>query len=282
MQTTPSDSPPKTASRTENKTPRKPTKKPPYLLAPVEIVWAEAPPLEAPKREEIATWCEQALLGHPEFSGKGTGGAKLRGSARVAGGEAKDGSGQVLGSVFLELDMETPSGKYTSSAFIGEALPGKAPLGKELPAFTREIVDEVAHALAMEVRADAAADADLYKMLEADDAAGHRPAIAAVRRRKLRAAAPALVKLLKAEDREIVNLAAGGLGEVGDRSAIPALIDAGSRVQPVDRLPVLYAVGELGGPEAIIYLETVEKNSAHPALRKAAKAALERAREPRP
>ncbi len=255
---------------------------PPYDLGAVTIVWAEPPPLEAPTREIITQWAETALLEHPEFTAKKAGGIEVSGKTRVAGGEARDGSGQVLGSVFLELAMTTPMGTYTSSAFIGEALPGKAGLGDELPAFVHTIVDEVVHALVMELRAEAAEDEALLGMLSADDAAGWRPAIAHARSRKLKAAAPALLKLLGNDDREVVNLAAGALGVVGDKKAIPPLIDAGSRVEPVDRLPVLYAVGEIGGPEAIIYLETVEKNSADPILRNAARNALERARAPRP
>ena len=253
---------------------------PPFAVGEVSLSWADIPPLEAPEREVIAGWCKAALLAHDEFSGESTAGATLRGEVRAAGGEAKDGSGQTLGSVFLELTLETPRGNFETSAFIGEALAGAEPLDKELPAFVKKIVDEVVHALVMNLRADVSTDAQLVSLVAGDDPAAWLPAIAMVRKRKVRAAAPALVARLKAQDREVVNLAAGALGEVGERTAVPALIDAGSRVEAVDRLPVLYAVGELGGPEAIIYLETVEKNTDHPAVRAAAKTALERANRP--
>jgi hypothetical protein len=49
-------------------------------------------------------------------------------------------------------------------------------------------------------------------------------------------------------------------------------------VEPVDRLPVLYALGEIGGPEAQAYLEAVAANAAHPSVKAAAQEALERAR----
>lgn len=272
---------PKPVADTGKSAPVEVSRKPPFKVGTVDITWFELPPVEAPKREALAQWAKTALLAHPEFVGTDAAGATLAGKARVAGGEAKDGSGQILGAVTLDLRLETPAGVYETQAFIGEALPGKEPLEKELATFSEEIVNEVVHALVMGLRAEVASDEGLLKMLSGEDQAGIEPAILEARKRKLKAAAPALVKLLTHEEREIVNLAAGALGDVGDESAVPDLIDAGSRVQPVDRLPVLYAVGELGGPAAIIYLETVQKNAAHPAVRAAADSALQRARDER-
>jgi hypothetical protein len=258
----------------------------PFALGAVSLEVAEGPlPADAPTAAQVEGWLREALLRHPELSAAPPAGAArlvVKGQYRSSWSDARDGSGQRLGAVFLEVSaaVEGRRGEepYVASAFVGEALTGPDPAAA-LRGLVQGVTGEVAEALVVQPRARLAEDARLLTLLDKGaGAAALKEAIPEARRRKLRAAAPALIGLLQHDERDVVNLAASALGELGDRGAVPALIEAGSRVAALDRLPVIFALGEIGGPEAALYLETLQSAALEPALKEALARALERAR----
>ncbi len=266
----------------------------PFRLLSVNFTNAEGPPSpRSPSLEQTKTQFEEALLQEPEFvrakskGRKGASSASVKASFRADYEDAKDGSGQILGAVFLEVFIQTRNAKgkrlerYSTSAFVGEALEGKDS-DAALVALVSTVSKEVAQNLSKQIRAEFADDKTLLGFLDSDkDVAMLVPALQQIRTRKLRRAAPKVQELLQHPERDVVNVAASALGNIGDRKSVPALITCGSRVEAQDRLPVLYALGEIGGPEAILYLETLVKNINHPAVQSAAENALQRARRER-
>jgi hypothetical protein len=72
------------------------------------------------------------------------------------------------------------------------------------------------------------------------------------------------------------------LAAIGDRAAVPALVEPLHRVRFDFRFHIAYALGELGGPEAEVALRDLEARDPDPALRRFAAECLARARAPRP
>lgn len=264
----------------------------PARLVGLTLRPADAIPPGAPGVEQVQGWLEASFKGNPEFApppGEAGPTARARGSYRAQHQEARDASGQRLGAVFLELDvsLHDAQGKrlerFSTEAFVGEALPDGEDPDKALAQLVQRVGDEVAGSLARQIRARYATDEALLDHLtRLDDKALLEPSILEVRRRRVRDATDKLVALLKHPERDIVNIAASTLGDVGDQTAVPALIDSGSRVGVEDRLPVLYALGKLGGPQAILYLETLSKEADEPTLARAASQALTEARKNTP
>lgn len=261
----------------------------PAQLLAVELRAADMLPAQAPPLDKVSGWLRGALLKsselRPDKSETGIA-ARVRGSYRAGYEEAGDGSGQILGAVFFELSLMLVDSKgkelerYDTEAFIGEALKDAGSADAALKALVMEVSAEVAEALVLQARVRHTDAESLVKMLTPKGSRAQlEPVIREVRRRKVKTATAALIPLLKHEERDIVNLSAGALGDVGTRQAVPALIDSGTRAAPVDRLPVLYALGQLGGPQAVVYLETLQKEPGlPPALRQAVDQALEQAR----
>lgn len=272
---------------TPEKTPQATTQKPPFVLEKLQLTQAEGllhP--NAPTLEQAQSWIRQSLLAEPEFTDDlqhGGPRVSVQGSYRATWEDAGDGSGQRLGAVFFELEVRPSDGsrdnRYEISAFVGEALKDGQPPTEGLRALVQSVGQEVTGSLARQARAHHATDEALVRFLAQDkDVELLKAAIPKLRQRRVTQAAPGLIKLLKHPEREIVNLAAGALGDVGDRAAVPALIEAGSRVEPADRLPVIYALGELGGPDAVSYLEALRGSDVHPSLYTPIDNALSRAK----
>ena len=275
--------PAKAASKTEGETSALPLR-----LVSVRLV-GEDVAADAPSAQQATTWLKSALLETPEFveeTVEKTATAVVTGTYRSQQQEARDGSGQRLGVAFFEVNIDVmgADGRKAFSprteALVGEALKDKTPPPKALASLVQSVAAEVARDLCAQLRVKHGTDDWLVSSLREDSDPGLlKLAIPAVRRRKLTAAAEALIALLKHEDRDIVNIAASALGDVGTASAVPALIECGTRTQAQNRLPVLYALGKLGGPQALIYLETLSKGADDPMVKEAAARALEEARK---
>lgn len=228
----------------------------------------------APGVAEATSWLEQGCRAQPEFTGKEPVGV-LKGTYRAARQGPPDGP--IVNSVYFGLALELNADEhYKTEAFVGEKL--RETLDKPLADLVRTVAAETTANLAKQVRAAHATDDALLKMLDDTDVDTVSFAIAEVRKRRLKAAAPKVARHLADTNRDVVNLAAGALADVGSSRDVPALIRAGSRAEPVDRLPVLYALGEIGGPEVVTYLETLAEETNNPAVKGAAERALARAR----
>lgn len=102
-------------------------------------------------------------------------------------------------------------------------------------------------------------------------------AIQACARRKLSAAAPTLMGLVKDEGQSsaVVVSAVGALVAMGATDAAGVIIDACRQREPEYVVQMIFALGALGGREAEAYLFTVQSGHPDPQVRGAAAEALE-------
>jgi hypothetical protein len=245
---------------------------------PTITLRAEGPvDTSSPSVATVSAWLEDGCRAQPEFTGSERVG-KIEGSYRAAQQSKGDASGRTVGSVFFELRLRLGSDEpYRTEAFVGQELAG-VDTNKELAELVKTVAGEVTSNLAKQVRVRRASDDALIAHLKDTDDDLVSFAVAEVRARKLKVAATQVAGLLEHPNRDIVNVAAGSLAEIGSKSDVPALIKAGSRVAPVDRLPVIFALGELGGPDVVAYLETLAAETDSAAVKGAAERALVRAR----
>lgn len=90
-----------------------------------------------------------------------------------------------------------------------------------------------------------------------------------------RAAIPALVERLRGDDVLAVRRAMGGLVELQAREAVPELIEISRGKDPGFLRELVFALGAIGGDEAEAYLYTMAQGHDQPAVRDAARQALE-------
>jgi hypothetical protein len=143
----------------------------------------------------------------------------------------------------------------------------------------RRALDEVLDRLVKEARVHLDArkrdDARLAKDLKNKDPLVREAATAALVARHNRAAIPALVEQLKGDDPLDVRRAIGGLVELQAREAVPELIEISRGKDPGFLRELVYALGAIGGEEAEAYLYTMSQGHDQPAVRDAARQALE-------
>ena len=143
----------------------------------------------------------------------------------------------------------------------------------------RRALDQVLDRLVKEARVylDARGhdDARLVKELRSPDALVRDAAVNTLVQRHNRAAIPALVERLKGDDPLEIRRAIGGLVELQAREAVPELIEISRGKDPGFLRELVYALGAIGGDEAQAYLYTMSEGHDQPAVRDAAKQALE-------
>ncbi|MCA1828858.1 MAG: HEAT repeat domain-containing protein, partial [Myxococcales bacterium] len=83
-------------------------------------------------------------------------------------------------------------------------------------------------------------------------------------------AVPQLIARLQDPSPDVARRAAGALIAIGDRRAVSPLIEMTRKRRPEDVGPILYAIANLGGPEAEAYLFTLESGSPDEEIRRAA------------
>ncbi|MCK6552078.1 HEAT repeat domain-containing protein, partial [Myxococcota bacterium] len=163
--------------------------------------------------------------------------------------------------------------RYESSAAVRRrGAPGE-PFDALVADAIRDAGDDVATAMRL---ADAKDDA-VIEALDSPERGVRARAIAMCGERKLRAAVPKLVELVKRDDQDqdLVLKAIGALVAIRDPRAVGALIDAGRRRSAGYLTQILFAVADLGGREAEAYLFTVSTGHPDPEIRRVAKQALE-------
>jgi hypothetical protein len=134
-------------------------------------------------------------------------------------------------------------------------------------------VHEAAAALCEQIDARGKSDEALIADLSASDVRVRDYAIRVLAERRNPAAVPKLIERLSDPDPSIWLRAVGALTAIGDRRAVPPLIEATRKRRPEDTGSVLYAIGTLGGPEAEAYLFTLESGAADEQVRRAAREA---------
>lgn len=143
-------------------------------------------------------------------------------------------------------------------------------------------LDEVVAAAHFQLRALTLPDEKLVKDLGAADRRVRDAAIRVLAERRNPVVADALLQRLHSPDGEEVRRAIGGLVELKDPRAVPALIDLARAKDVVFLREILFALSAIGGEEAQAYLFTVAQGHDQPAIRSAAQQALDELEARRP
>jgi hypothetical protein len=119
------------------------------------------------------------------------------------------------------------------------------------------------------------ADRELLKDVSSADARVREFAIRTLSDRRNPGVADALLEQLKSDDPDQIHRAMGALVELKERRAVPPLIDLARGKDLGFLREILFALGEIGGEEAEAYLYTVSEGHDQPAIREAARQALD-------
>lgn len=114
--------------------------------------------------------------------------------------------------------------------------------------------------------------------LEAEDPRQRARAVQALAERREGAAVPALIRRLDDPDQEVSHLAVGALAQLGDERAVGPLIEVSGRGDAAFTARLARIIGDVGGREAEGYLLTLASGHPEPAVRDAAREALEELR----
>ena len=184
---------------------------------------------------------------------------------------------EVTASLGIRRSTEDGVERITLQAVRAQPVEGEALEGRQEAA--RRALDQVLDRLVKEARVQLDVrshdDARLVREIRSADPLVRDAAISALVARRNRAAIPALVERLKGDDPLEVRRAIGGLVELKAREAVPELIEISRGKDPGFLRELVYALGAIGGDEAQAYLYTMAQGHDQPAVRDAARQALE-------
>ncbi|QSQ25613.1 HEAT repeat domain-containing protein [Pyxidicoccus parkwayensis] len=161
---------------------------------------------------------------------------------------------------------------------------GEAPVEEDTPAGRQKamrvalesVLRQVTSSAVLQLAALDRSDEALVQDLRADDPPTRSVALRTLAERHHPAAAPLLIDQLKdATDADALRKTMGTLVEMKARSAVPVLIDLARGKDFGFVQEIVFAVGEIGGPEAEAYLYTVAQGHDVPAVQAAAQQALD-------
>lgn len=156
--------------------------------------------------------------------------------------------------------------------------------GKPLREIVEAATDSVAEKILTQASVSGADVEGLIAVLEDPEAKDEArlSAIQEIREREAKVAIPAVRAQLSPERRsELRTAAAATLIQLGDMESGPRIIAVAedlSRERDPQYVPMLHILADLGGPEAVTYLEAVAEGHSAPAVREVAKEALSQAR----
>jgi hypothetical protein len=113
------------------------------------------------------------------------------------------------------------------------------------------------------------------ELLAVKDGRGKDFALSLLAERKNPAALDPLIEKLKSDDLDQVRRAIGGLLELKDQRAVPALIEASRARDDTFQREIVFALGSLGGEDAEAYLQIIADGHDLPLMRASAQAALD-------
>ncbi|NMO20730.1 HEAT repeat domain-containing protein [Pyxidicoccus fallax] len=194
----------------------------------------------------------------------------------------KDGDPRSFAEVGANLELERFGGalpQHYEVVGLGEApVLEDTPTGRQaaMREALRSVLRQVAESAVLQLAALERTDEALVQDLKADDARIREFALRTLAERQHPSAAPLLIERLKeATDAETVRRTMGTLVEMKARVAVPVLIDL-ARGRDVGFVQeIVFAVGEIGGPEAEAYLYTVAQGHDAPSVQAAAQQALD-------
>lgn len=192
---------------------------------------------------------------------------------------------QEVADVAVTLEMTSTGEKFDVERLVAEGVARRpthaddsldpaarhAAFDEALGAALREAVS----ALDAQIEARNKTDEALLKDLTAADPRIRDYAIRVLADRRSPAAVPHLIARLQDPNPEVARRAAGALIAIGDRRAVPPLIEMTRHRRPEDAGPILYAIASLGGPEAEAFLFTLESGAPDEETRRAAKGAYD-------
>jgi hypothetical protein len=194
----------------------------------------------------------------------------------------KDGNPHSFAEVGANLSLERFGGN-TPQRYEVVGL-GEAPVSEDSPEGRRaamrgameSVLRQVTESAVLQLTALERSDDALVTDLQATDSRIREFALRTLAERKHPSAAPLLIERLKdTSDAEQVRRTIGALAEMKARSAVPALIDLARGRDSGFLQEIVFAVGEIGGPEAEAYLFTVAQGHDTPAVQAAAQQALD-------
>ncbi len=164
----------------------------------------------------------------------------------------------------------------------------KAPPGNDVELMQIAIREALEEAVGRAVRESAAlislepsADGVLIDKLKDADVAVRDAAVRLLVRRHHKAALPALLERLKADDLDTLRNVVGLLVELRAPEAVNPLIEAAHQRGPVFQREVVFAIGAIGGDDAEAYLDLVASGHEDPLVRASAEQALSELRAAR-
>lgn len=194
----------------------------------------------------------------------------------------KDGNPHSFAEVGANLSLERFGGN-TPQRYEVVGL-GEAPVAEDsvegrraaMRAALENVLRQVTESAVLQLAALDRADDALVADLRAADSRIREFALRTLAERKHPAAAPLLIDRLKdTSDAEQVRRTIGTLAEMKAKSAVPALIDLARGRDSGFLQEIVFAVGEIGGPEAEAYLYTVAQGHDTPSVQAAAQQALD-------
>lgn len=230
----------------------------------------------APKPDEVKERLQQALYASDAFD--------------------EGGDRELVGT--LMYDVRNEDGVWDVTLFGGLTSPNaefeagsqlrsddEAFANKPLRDLVEEATDRVAKKLIAQAAVLTAGVDELVAILESPDAADEArlKAIQEIREREAKEAIPAVRSQLTAEHRsELRTAAAATLVQLGDTESSSEIIKVAedlSRDRDPQYVPMLHVLADLGGTEAVTYLEAVAQGHSAPAVREVAAEALKTARK---
>lgn len=191
--------------------------------------------------------------------------------------------------VAVEIELspeESGGGNPAREAGLGSAtLSGPRP-AEAWRAALGEASRRAADGLALAAAAATRPVAQVIRELEAGEPRRRARAVQALAERRAAEAVPALIRRLDDPDPEVSHLAVGALAQLRDPRAVGPLIEHAGRGDSAFTARLARIIGDIGGSEAEGYLLTLASGHPEPAVRAAAREALDdlhaRAREPGP
>ena len=192
---------------------------------------------------------------------------------------------QEVADVAVTLEMTSTGEKFDVERLVAEGVARRPTHADDSldPAARHAAFDEAlgaalrdaVSALDAQIEARNKTDEALLKDLTAADPRIRDYAIRVLADRRSPAAVPHLIARLQDPNPEVARRAAGALIAIGDRRAVPPLIEMTRHRRPEDAGPILYAIASLGGPEAEAFLFTLESGAPDEETRRAAKGAYD-------
>jgi len=203
---------------------------------------------------------------------------RLRVEVRAEAGPGEGGRPMIRALVDVKLSPQGGAGllgyEQTAIAERDRESAGVPDGGSPMQALAERAIGDVLRGVGARVKLASSDARALTAALEGADDDLKLEALRVAGERHLTALVPAIIPLLKSEDRDVRDRAVGTLAALGDARAVKPLTEV-ARFRDLTDLPmVLDALAAIGGDEARAYLEFVASGHENPEMRELARKAL--------